>query len=161
MFRVDRPEKRKKIPGYGDRYEVSDLGRVYSGEFELSAVAGRYVYLSAGGKVERVAVSYLVARAFLGNPEMRPYVRHKNGDVKDNRVENLEWVEWKERCGAGSGRREVKQAVMVYDVETGEFVGKWESVKKASEDLGVARNLIARCARGEARRAKGYVFRYV
>lgn len=161
MFRVDRPEKRKAVEGYGGRYEVSDLGRVYSGEFELSVVAGRYVYLSAGGKAERIAVSYLVARAFLGNPEMRPYVRHKDGDVRNNRVENLEWVEWKERCGAGRGRKEVKQAVMVYDAETGEFVGKWESVKKASEDLGVARNLIARCARGEARRAKGYVFRYV
>ena len=161
MFRVDRPEKRRNVEGYGGRYEVSDLGRVYSGEFELSAVAGRYVYLSAGGKVERVAVSYLVARAFLGNPEMRPYVRHKDGDVRNNRVENLEWVEWKERCGNPAGRRYVHQAVMVYDYESGEFVGKWESVKKASEDLGVARNLIARCARGEAKRAKGYVFRYV
>ena len=160
MFKVDRPEKRKKIPGYGDRYEVSDLGRVYGGGFELSAVAGRYVYLSADGKAERMNVAYLVARAFLPNAEQRPYVHHKDGDVRNNRVENLEWVEWKERCGDG-GRREVKQAVMVYDVETGEFVGRWESVKKASEELGVARNLIVRCARGEARRAKGYVFRYV
>lgn len=161
MFRVDRPEKRKAVEGYGGRYEVSDLGRVYSGEFELSAVVGRYVYLSSGGKTERMNVAYLVARAFLPNAERRPYVHHKDGNVRNNRVENLEWVEWKERCGNPAGRRDVHQAVMVYDVETGEFVGKWESVKKASEDLGVARNLIARCARGEARRAKGYLFRYV
>lgn len=158
MFKVERPEKRKPVEGYGGRYEVGDLGRVYSGGLELSVIDGRYVYLSWKGKVERVNVSYLVARVFLGNPEMRPYVRHKDGDVRNNRVENLEWCEVKERCGSG-GRKEVRQSVMVYTLE-GEFVGRWDSVKKASEDLGVARNLIARCARGEARRAKEYIFRY-
>lgn len=160
VFKVDRQERRRSVPGYGGRYSVGDLGRVYSGGFELSVVGGRYVNLSWDGQVDRVSVCYLVARAFLRNPECRPYVRHKNGDVSDNRVENLEWCEEKERCGKG-GRKELKKAVMCYDVESGEFVGKWGSVKEASEALGVARSLITRCAGGEARRAKGYVFRYV
>lgn len=161
MFRVERPERRKQIAGYGGRYEVSDLGRVYSGGFELSVIGGRYVNLSWKGEVERVSVSYLVARAFLPNLEMRPYVRHRNGDAMDNRVENLEWCEVKERCGAKAGRKGIGKAVVAYDVESGEFVGKWRSVKEASEALGVARSLIRNCAMGKSRRAKEWIFRYV
>jgi len=160
MFVVERPERRKEIKGYGGRYWVSDLGRVYSGEFELSVVDGKYVNLSRDGEVERVSVCYLVARAFLRNAEMRPYVRHLDGDARNNRVENLEWCETKERCGKGAGRPEVRKKVMAYDLE-GEFVGKYDSVKKASEALGVARSLIRNCAEGRAKRAKSWIFRYV
>lgn len=160
-FRVDRPERRRKVAGYGGRYEVGDLGRVYSDGLELSVIGGRYVNLCHGGVSDRVSVAYLVARAFVPNPEMRAYVRHRNGVVWDNRAENLEWSEVKERCGKAAGRRGVGRSVVAYDVESGEMVGKWDSVKEASEALGVARSLIRNCAMGRARRAKQWIFRYV
>lgn len=158
VFKVERPERRKEIKGYGGRYSVSDLGRVYSGQFELGQIGGRYVNLSWQGEVERVAVAYLVARAFLGNPLRRPYVVHKDGDVRNNRVENLEWSEVAERGRVGRPK-ELAHPVLAYDLE-GEFVGKFGSVKEASEKLGVARNLIRDCALGRARRAKQWIFRF-
>lgn len=158
MFRVERPERRKEIKGYGGRYEVSDLGRVYSGGLELELIGGRYVNLYRNGEATRASVSYLVARAFLPNLEMRPYVRHRNGDAKDNRVENLEWCEVKERGKAGRPEMRSK-GVVAYDLD-GEFVGRWRSVKEASEALGVARSLIRNCAEGRAKRAKQWIFRY-
>ena len=78
------------------RYEVGDDGVVYSGGMPLKAIGG--VGVNLGGK--RVKVAYLVARAFVPNGECREHVRHRNGDVTDNRACNLEWCD--ERCRTGS-----------------------------------------------------------
>jgi hypothetical protein len=34
----------------------------------------------------------VIATHFIPNPDNLPHVNHKNGNKKDNRVENLEWV---------------------------------------------------------------------
>lgn len=154
VFGVERRERRKEIPGYGGRYEVGDLGHVYTGGCEMALLEGRYVHLSKEGHVERISVAYLVARAFIRNLEGRPYVVHLDGNPRNNRVENLQWSEVKGRRMGHAARK-----VLQYDLD-GNLVGKYRSVKEASECTGVARSLITRCALGKARRAKQFVFRY-
>lgn len=158
VFRVDRKERRKEIPGYGGRYVVSDLGKVYSNGCELSLIRGRYVNLSRSGEITRADVGYLVARAFLSNLRGCEWIRHKDGNWNNNRVENLEWTH--RRPGRNDGRALVNaRPIVQYDLE-GNCVGRYESVRKASEKTGVARSLIRNCAEGKARRAKKWVFRY-
>lgn len=102
----------KKIPGFGDGYEVSDQGRVRStgrpfehpkGSGRLCRKKGRVlktgsrsgypsVTLAYEGKKLNRTVHRLVATAFLDNPDGLVAVNHKNGDKKDNRKVNLEWV---------------------------------------------------------------------
>lgn len=92
VFRINAKVRQKAIPGkpgYAIREDGIVLGRC---GLALQPMNGRYVNL--GGDV--VSVAYLVARAFVPNKECRRWVRHRNGDVFDNRAVNLEWSDEKE-----------------------------------------------------------------
>ena len=146
------------INGYGGKYSVSESGKVFSGEHELTLIGGRYVNLSDGGEVRRVDVAYLVARAFVSNVAGKEYVWHLDGDVRNNRAENLAWREVRQVLKGERGRRAFSSGVLQYDLE-GNLVGMYTTVREASEATGVARALIDRCLRGEAKRAKNWVWR--
>jgi len=130
-------ERRKSL---GGRYEVSDRGIVYSDGMPLAAIGG--VGVNLGGR--RVKIAELVAGAFLegGGPGM--HVRHRNGRVEDNRVENLEWSEEKEETRGRKSRERVVRAV----TREGDLVGVWRSVKEASGETGVSEEGIRACLRG-------------
>lgn len=148
----------KKIKGYGGRYTVSESGKVFSNGQEMTLIGGRYVNLCWKGDVQRVDVAYLVARAFVGNVAGKEYVWHLDGDVRNNWAWNLEWREVRQELTGERGRRAYSSGVLQYDLD-GHFVGKYSTVKEAAEATGIARALIDRCLRGDARRAKRWVFR--
>lgn len=161
IFRTEVRRIWKWIPGYEKLYKVSNLGEVYSqrGACELELVRGRYVNLSNAGRVERYKVAYVVARVFLPNPEMRPYVIHVNGDRTDNRVSNLAWSEKSEEDERGRRMQKGSRKVLCYS-EDGELLGKYESVGSAASAMGVAKQGIMRVCNGKGRRCGGYIWRY-
>lgn len=130
----------------GGRYEVSDAGVVYSDGMPLAAIGG--VGVNLGGK--RVKICELVAEAFLEKEEGKTWVRHRNGDVRDNRAENLEWSDEREEP---RGRRSTERVVRALRFD-GEVVGQWRSVREASDASGVKAEGIRACLRG-ARRSSG------
>ena len=108
-----KTEEWRPIPGFGGRYEVSDQGRVRSGDMRVGARGGKtsirkgrvlknaYGYfgypkvtLANGEERKQIENHVLVLEAFVGpRPGKWPEVhaRHKNGKPKDCRAENLEW----------------------------------------------------------------------
>jgi hypothetical protein len=90
----------KKIKGYEDSYEVSNLGRIKSlirnPEIILKPNKVRgylQVGLFNGNSVQKKCLVHrLVAEAFLINPHRKPHVNHKDGNKANNLIDNLEWV---------------------------------------------------------------------
>lgn len=106
-------EEWRDVIGYEGRYQVSSLGRVKTIAHTLFDSAGRYrrfpdkilsliyghnpkygyahVSLNKDGQSKRIWVHRLVASAFIANPNNLPQVNHKDGNKRNNKVENLEW----------------------------------------------------------------------
>ena len=141
-------ERRKKLD---EKYEVSDRGIVYSGGLPLEPIGGVGVNLLG----ERKKIAYLVARAFVPNEEGRAYVRHKNGDVEDNRAENLEWSDEKEEK-----RRGPKPEVRCFARYSlgGERLGLYNTVSEAVKETGLKGPQIRAALNGRARTAGGFLW---
>ena len=161
IFRTQEKRRWEPVPGYEGSYRVSNLGEVYSvrGKCYLEIVRGRYVNLSKQGRIERLKIAYLVARAFMKNPELRPYVIHLNGDRTDHRASNLAWSEESEEDARGRRKQKGTRSVLCYS-EDGELLGKYESVGSAASAMGVARQGIMRVCNGKGKRCGGYIWRY-
>lgn len=90
----------KDIQGYENKYQVSNLGNVRrfsKGQWILMKPyfgTSRYFHISfyTNGKPKTFDVHRLVAETFLEKVSGKNEVNHKDGNRKNNSVENLEWV---------------------------------------------------------------------
>lgn len=147
-------ENWRDIPGFEGRYQVSDLGRVRSVDRVTRTVAkngreaqrlarGRVlqpgccrgyliVNLSVEGKAKTTAVHLLVARAHLAPQPDGREVNHIDGDKRNNRAANLEWVTRGENLRHAVALGLNRQAVAVVNPETGERYASLNQAARAA-----------------------------
>lgn len=95
----------KEITGYSSKFQVSNLGKVCMVKSNFDRLdlpqslfnkressSFLVVYFNIGGKRVVKFVHELVAKAFVTNHNNLKHVKHKNGNIYDNRASNLEWV---------------------------------------------------------------------
>ena len=185
-------EKWKFVPNSSNDYIVSNLGNVMSlpkkhiggqGEYidcgiKLKPINNKgylYVCVRIDGKRKKEYIHRLVAKAFLPNPQNKPFINHKDCNPSNNRVENLEWCtpqentdymislgrnkrtkEWLDKLH--SSTEKYKKAVVGIEIYTGNVL-TFDSIQEAGRN-GFHASDIHRCCNNQRKHAKGYQWFY-
>ena len=179
----------KDIENYEGFYQVSNLGRVRSLERDVFFPNGTiirhmeekvlvpslnrggysYINLNKNGKVKKEYVHRLVAMAFLPNPENKPQINHRDEVKTNNVVENLEWCSAQYNINYGTRNERSVQNHRYYkfgnnpnakSVFCEELNKKFDSIRRAEEELGVNINCIVGACKGRQKTAGGFHWRY-
>lgn len=150
----------KDIQGYEGYYQVSNLGRVKSLRsntiLKINDIKGGYsqVGLSINGKQKTKRIHRLVATAFLDNEFNLTQINHKDKNRHNNRVDNLEWCDYKYNIQYSRARK-----VNQYDMQ-GNFIKTWNCVSDIERELGIKNQMIIRCCKSMRNKTHNYIWRY-
>lgn len=147
----------KDIRGYEGLYQVSNLGRIKSLNYNntkqekiLKGSQDKSGYRLAGlckdGKVSAKRIHRLVAEAFIPKLENKTEVNHIDGNKKNNCINNLEWCDRKENMkhaaknglsGFKNGKDNINaKEILQYDLKEN-FIKMWHCIADIEKELGI------------------------
>lgn len=163
----------KDIPNYEGLYQASNLGRIksfggksnHNEDIILKQRLEKYGYLRINIKGKRYLVHRLIAITFIPNLNNKKTVNHKDGNKKNNIVDNLEWATASENIKHAYDNKlfkkipgyENKKKVNQYDLKMN-LIKQWESVTQAEKQTGITN--ISRCCLSTYRTAGGFKWKY-
>lgn len=183
-------ERWKTVEGYEGMYMVSNTGLVksltrtvlnkhgnpqtYPGKLlkpdvlVSNTTSYHRVTLSKGNKTSRFSVHRLVAKAFIPNPDNKPFINHIDNDGTHNNESNIEWVTHSENMvhaqkqgrlfqsqstgGKKGSRVNLQKQVAKISKLLGTSVGKWLVVDDSRMIRAKKTYLLCRCSCGRQQR---------
>ena len=176
----------KDIKGYEDRYRISNMGHVLSLSkthktkvFNKAIVETKkspkilkgskdkdgylMVYLGNGKEQKRFKVHRLVAETFIPKIDGKTFINHKNGIKDDNRADNLEWCTNAENLY--HAHHTIRHDKPYYNQKVilcigSDYTEEYKSITEAAKAIGVSKQAISMCLRGQTKKCCGYKWRY-
>lgn len=172
----------KDIPRYEGIYQASTFGRIRSIDRKITTNGnckivhqrsrtgrilvqreqngGYYIVsISVNGKRKVCTVHRLVAKTFLDNTNNFRDVNHKDGNKKNNNIDNLEWISHSDNIKHSYHQLNQKRHFKsIKCIETGII---YSSCKEASEQTGINRGSINHAISGLYKRAGGFSWKRV
>ena len=176
-------EQWKDVIGFEDSYQISNYGRVRSkdrfikvcgngerlikGQIIKPSVCknGYYEVMLSRNKKRKVYLLHrLVAIHFIENPNNLPQINHKDEDITNNRVDNLEWCTSKYNANYGTRNARCNEKVIRKPVKQltleGKLIKEFPAVKEAMRQTGIDDSQIIRVCMGKNKTAGGYKWEY-
>lgn len=179
LFKVGGTQIKKTIKGY-ENYSISSNGvvkneRTNKIKIPTSNYSGKgylYVDLYNKGKKKRFYIHRLVAQYFISNKENKPYVNHKDGNPKNNTVENLEWCTPLENVIHASkiiktmkqyeiANNNRKKSIYQIDLNTNKIINSFNSIREAERGTGIPSSNIIGVLKHRQNRTKSYTWQYI
>jgi len=154
----------KCVVGAEDHYIVSNYGRIKNKHTDCilkPSKSGCYYHVELRyGINKHLLVHRIVAEAFIPNPSNFPQVNHIDEDKHNNNATNLEWCDSKYNNNYGYGSLARNQKIQQLDLD-GNLIKTWDSLKEASENLGLLYQGISACCRKKRITCGGFKWRYL
>ena len=178
-------ESWKEIKGREGMNLISDYGRVkslsrpikVSNGFRISKerilksnAHGRYNFIQLERRGKCFLIHRIVAEAFVNNPHEKSFVNHINGNKKDNRAENLEWVTGSENMihaykngpqkGKGMKLDSHYKSRKIKVLKDGDVINRFNCIKRCAMEMNLRYGSICRVLTGERKKYHGFTFQY-
>lgn len=159
----------KDLNNYGNKYQVSNLGRIRNKETknEIKQYIHRkykYVALYYDGKTHNCRVHRLIAQEFCENYSNNCVVMHLDNNPINNNYKNLKCGTQKENIIQCRNEHRIhipsiSKKTNQYDLN-GNFIKQWNSLMDIERILGFNHRGISRCCIGQRKKAYGYIWKY-
>ena len=168
-------KKNSKFYDFEGTYQISNYGAVKNIKINklltpLIDKNGYIIYSLVKNKKSSLFKAHrLVAETFIQNVENKPQVNHKDGNKKNNYVENLEWVTngenskhaWETKLKTKKYRNENHNSKKVLQFTLdGNFIKEYDCIKDAVIKLHLKSHTnISQCIHKKQKSAYGYIWK--